>query len=73
MPLLRNYSDNYLSGMDPNPKHNVAVECFSIDTTRFATIYVMLVLIVFFAISGSGSLCSLPPPDLGLRDLLCAA
>lgn len=54
MPLLRNYSDNYLSGMDPNPKHNVAVECFSIDTTRFATIYVMLVLIVFFAISGSG-------------------
>ena len=54
MPVPRNYSDNYLSGMDPDPKRNVAVECFQIDTTRFAATYVMLILIVYGAIHGSG-------------------
>jgi hypothetical protein len=54
MPVPRNYSDNYLSGMDPDPKRNVAVECFQIDTTRFATTYIVLILIVYGAIHGSG-------------------
>ena len=53
----RNYSDNYLSGMDPDPKRNVAVEV-QIDTT-VRHVHV-LILIVYGAIHGSAHVRAVP-------------
>ena len=52
--MKRSYSDHYFGGDKVDPARNVAVDCFQFDSTRFVVTYVLILLVVYGAIHGSG-------------------